>query len=145
GFPLMEGNGGARHPSQPLLALPVGNSVRLIDVSPPDAVERGYRAWRARFDPVWQEEQARKHEAAKDWFTPAFQWGQIAQHGPGAGPHWRKLVEACAGAGTWRRALAFCERLLRQDPTLAPVWFRRARLRANLLQFHEAAADQLTG
>src|SRR5205085_1506168 len=36
-----------------------------------------------------------------------------------------------------------CDRLLRQEPTLAPVYFRRGRIHANQFAFYEASADHL--
>src|SRR5262249_17852684 len=124
-------------------------TVRLWDarasLSPPDPIELDYRQWMARFDAVWQEEQARKHEGAQNWSAAPFHWGQLAQHEPGNSFSWEKLDAACAKLGSWRPALAVCDRLLAGEPALAPVYFRRARLRAHLLQFREAAADQLAG
>jgi WD40 repeat protein len=135
----------ARHPSQPILALATGTHIELIDLRPLDPIELGYREWMARFDAPWQEQQARKHEEAKAWFAAAFHWVRLAQHAPAARYYWQKLEAACDRLGDRQPALAVCDRLLRHDPTLAPIYFRRARLRAHLWQFHEATADHLAG
>jgi hypothetical protein len=134
-----------RHPSRPLLARAVNDRIELIDLSPPDALELDYREGMARFDVPWQEEQAITHEKKTNWFATAFHLGQLAQHRPGTEIYWQKLEAACAKLGNWHLALAACDRLLLQDPTLAAVYFRRARLRAQLFQFHEATADELAG
>jgi hypothetical protein len=134
-----------RHPSRPLLARAAGNRIGLFDLSPPDAIEQRSRQARARLDLLWQQQQARQHEQAKHWFAAAFHWGQLAQHAPALEPYWQGLERACARLGDARPAVTVCDRLLARDPTLAPVYFRRARLRANLLQFYEATADHLAG
>jgi hypothetical protein len=136
---------GARHPFRPLLAMPVLDRIELIDLSPPDAIEFGYREGMARFDVPWQEEQAITHGKKTNWFAAAFHCGQLAQHRPNTENYWQKLEAACDKLGNWHLAVAACDSVLQQDPTLAPVYFRRARLRAQLFQFHEATADQLAG
>src|SRR5262249_18216551 len=117
----------------------------LIDLSLPDALELGYREGMARIDVPWQTEQANAHEQENQWFAAAFHWGQVAQHKPGAGQAWRVLETACARLGDWHFALPACDRLGQQDPTFAPLYCRRARVRAHLGQLHAAAADQLAG
>jgi WD40 repeat protein/Flp pilus assembly protein TadD len=139
------GGPAAWHPTRPILALVHGDRIQLIDTQPPDALELGYREWKARLDIPWQREQARQHEERENWFAAAFHWGQLAHHAPASPEPWLHLEDACRHLGDWQPALAVCDRLLHQDPTLAPVYFRRARLRANLFQFHEAAADELAG
>jgi hypothetical protein len=137
--------GAARHPSLPVLALPVGDQIKLIDLSPPDDVELGYRESMARFDPPWHREQAATHEKGASWYAAAFHWGQLAEHDPAKDQYWDKLEATCGRMGDWRPALAVCDRLVGRDPTQAPIYLRRARLRAPLLQFHEATADNLAG
>jgi WD40 repeat protein/serine/threonine protein kinase/tetratricopeptide (TPR) repeat protein len=135
---------GARHPFKPLLALAVGDRIDLIDLTPPDAAELAFRRGMARFDDAWHKDQAIHTEEVGNWFAAAFHWGQLAAHDPGYAAYWSKLRAACVKLGDWKPALAACDRALRADPDLAPVYFRRARLRAFGLQFHEATADQLT-
>jgi tetratricopeptide (TPR) repeat protein len=133
----------ARHPSQPIVAVAQGNQIELVDVSPPDPVELGYREGMARFDSYWQKEQAQKHQQAKNWFAAVFHWGQLVEHDSGQVSYW-ELETACTILGDWQSILAAYNQLLRSDSTLAPVYYRRARIRARLFQFHEATADQLT-
>jgi hypothetical protein len=135
----------ARHPSRPILALAEGNHIVLVDVRPPDAIELAFREGMARFDSFWHREQAQKYQETKHWFAAAFHWGQLAQHHPGPGTYWDQLAAACSRLGDWGPALTVCERLLRADGTLGPVYQRRARLRAHLFQFHEATVDNLAG
>jgi WD40 repeat protein/tetratricopeptide (TPR) repeat protein len=135
----------ARHPSRPILALAQGDQIELVDVRPPDPIERTFREGVARFDPHWQRDQAEKHSQDENWFAAAFHWRLLAERDPNKGQYWYKLEAACSHLGDWRPALAVCDRLLQADSTLAPVYQRRARLRAHLLQFHEATADNLAG
>jgi tetratricopeptide (TPR) repeat protein len=128
------------------LALAAGNRIQLIDVRPPGKAELSFRAGVARFNAAWHEEQAQRSEEARDWYAAVFHWERLAQLPSDPGKrYWQKLETACARLGDWRPALAVCDRLLRRDATLGPIYFRRARVRAHLLQFHEAAADQLVG
>jgi tetratricopeptide (TPR) repeat protein len=135
----------SRLPSRPLLALPAAGRIELIDLTPPDFYELAFREGMARFDVTWHVEQAEQAERASQWFAAVFHWGQLARHDPGYALFWAKLQAASARVGDGRRALAICDRVLRQDPGLAPVYFRRARLRALVWQFEEASADQLAG
>jgi hypothetical protein len=125
--------------------LPADHRILLVDLSPPGAVELDSRKAMAELNVPWHEAMTLEQQVAKNWFAAAFHWGQLAQHAPATEPYWQGLEHACAEWGDWRPALAVCDRLLAQDATLAPLYFRRARLRANLLQFHEAMADQLAG
>jgi WD40 repeat protein/tRNA A-37 threonylcarbamoyl transferase component Bud32/tetratricopeptide (TPR) repeat protein len=143
--PSFHARSAVRHLSEPMLALANGARIDLIDLTPPDAVERGYRDWMARFDPDWHDKQALKCERGKSWYAAAFHWSRLVEHAPATGSRWQKLETASARLGNWQPALGVCDRLLQQDPTVAPLYFRRARVRANMLQFHRATADQLTG
>jgi WD40 repeat protein/tetratricopeptide (TPR) repeat protein len=120
---------GARHPSLPLLALPEGDTIRLIDLSPPAADELAWRERKARFDPFWHEEQAQENEESGDWFAAAFHRAQLAEHAPRDPTAWQKEALACAKLGDSCPAHFAYDRLLRHDPTLAPVRLRRAALR----------------
>jgi hypothetical protein len=128
-----------------LLAIPGGNQIKLISLSEPDEVELGYREAVARFDARWHTEQAKQFEETRVWYAAAFHRGQLAEHEPRSADAWQKLEAACARLATWHLSFQACDRVLGQDPTLAPVYFRRARLRAHLFQFHEATVDQLAG
>jgi hypothetical protein len=123
----------------------LADQINLIDLCPPDDVEVGYRQAMARFDVPWHNEQAIKCEEAASWFAAAFHWGQLAEHDPKGGLTWQNLEAACSRLGKWHLALLACQRILERDPTQAAVYFHRARLRAPLLQFHEATADHLAG
>jgi WD40 repeat protein/serine/threonine protein kinase/tetratricopeptide (TPR) repeat protein len=136
-----EGRRSARHPSRPLLALAVSDRVELVDVGPPDAQELAFREGMARFDPHWHREQALAHKAAKNSFAAAFHWGRLALHDPAATASWQELEAACKELGDWRPAVDVCDRLLRREPSLAPIYVRRARLRAQQLQLDKASAD----
>jgi hypothetical protein len=144
---LLHSGGGpaARHPSRPLLALAVGHRIELVDMSPTDPLELAFRRAVARLDVPWQQEQATANKKSKAWFGAALHWGQLAAHEPGKGQYWQELQAACAKLGDWRPALVVCDRLLGEEPTLAAVFFRRARLRAHQFQFHEATGDNLAG
>jgi WD40 repeat protein len=133
------------HPSGPVLALPVGEQIKLIDLRPPDDVELRYREAMIRFDPAWHKEQAQTYEKAASWYAAAFHWSQLAEHDPNDAPAWQHLEAACSRLGNWQLALRACQRALERDPTQAAVYLRRARLRATLGQFHEATADHLAG
>jgi hypothetical protein len=138
-------SGGARHPTRPLLLVLVQDRIEIVELSPPDAAELPFREGMARFDPVWQKEQAKKHGEAKNWFASAFHWAQLIRSGPGEGDDWEGLESASAHLSDCLPALALIDRLLRQHPTLAPLYFRRARLRAHQFGFAEVTADHLAG
>ena len=101
----------------------------------------------AGFDSHWQQQQAAEHEQGlkQNWFAAAFHWGQLALHHPSHLSYWQKLETACAHWGDYQPALAVCDRLLRQHPGLAPIYFQRARFLAHRFQFHAATADHLAG
>jgi tetratricopeptide (TPR) repeat protein len=123
-------------------------TVRLWDARPlgePDAEELAVREAVTRLDVAWHDDLARQAEEAKDWFGAVFHWGLLVRHEPGTWYDWRNLESACARLGDMRPALAACDHLLAVDPHLAPIYFRRARLRARLFQFREAAADHVAG
>jgi dipeptidyl aminopeptidase/acylaminoacyl peptidase len=143
-LPLFGGSA-ARHPTRAILAVPVADEIHVVDLRPPDDSELGYRLHMARFDPAWQDEQAAKYEKSKSWYAAIFHRGQLAGHEPTTLAHWDRLETASMKLGDYRPALGLCDRLLRADPSMAAIYFRRARLRAALFQFHDAAADQLSG
>jgi hypothetical protein len=143
--PIPAGNAGALAPSGALLALGVGDRIELIPLGPPDWCELGLREGMARFDAPWHSEQAEKSQGSQDWFAAAFYWDKLAEHDPGNGAYWEALEAACTRLGDWRPALAVCDRLLAHEPREPSVYFRRARIRAHLLQFHDATADNLAG
>jgi tetratricopeptide (TPR) repeat protein len=135
----------ALHPSRPLMAVAQGNLIQLIDLSPPNEVELGLRLGKARFDPSWHITKATRHEVAGNWFAAAFHWGQVVEHDPDSVTGWRELEEVCLHLGDAALALAVCERCLQQDPRRAPVYFCRARLRGQRLDFRAATVDHLAG
>jgi tetratricopeptide (TPR) repeat protein len=125
--PSLATGGGALHPFRPLLALPDADIVLLIDLSPPDADELAWRQMKARFDPFWHEDEAKKNEGAKDaWFAAAFHRGQLAENSPGDPAAWDKLAGDCEHLGSYGPARAVCDRLLRDEPDLAPAYLHRA-------------------
>jgi hypothetical protein len=103
------------------------------------------REFMARFDAAWHAEAAKASENQEQWYAAAFHWGQLAEHDPRDPQAWQKLEASCARLGSWQLALTTCDRLLQRDATLGAVYLRRARLRAQLFQFHEATADHLAG
>jgi tetratricopeptide (TPR) repeat protein len=117
------------HPSLPLLAVPCGDTIHLVDLSPPDADELAWRKAMGRFDPFWHEEQAKSSEAAKNWFAAVFHRSRLAEQAPWNFDNWEKLDYDCRQLGNYHPALAVCDRLLRQSPTLAPIYGRRSALR----------------
>jgi WD40 repeat protein len=141
----LRASSGVRHPTLPLLALAAPDRVELIHLSPPDAYELARRRWRARFDAGWHESQARACEQSKDLFAAVFHWSVLTRHQPASADHWTNLSRVSTSLGDWRLALSACTTLLNEDPMLAPIYFRRASVRVNIGQFHEAAVDQLMG
>jgi tetratricopeptide (TPR) repeat protein len=82
----------------------------------------------ARFDPFWHERQAEAGETAGEWSAAAFHWGQLAEHQPWEARNWKKLDSVCIRLGDWRPVRVACDRLLRRDSTLAPIYLRRGVL-----------------
>jgi WD40 repeat protein/serine/threonine protein kinase/tetratricopeptide (TPR) repeat protein len=136
---------GARHPSKPLLALPDEANILLIDLSPPDADELAFREGKAAFDPLWHDEQAADAERNQQWFAAVFHRALLAEHAPWQTDAWATLEDACGKLGNNRSALAACDRLLRHDSTLAPVYLQRAALRLRNRDARGARADLLCG
>jgi tetratricopeptide (TPR) repeat protein len=143
GSPPRFAQAGDLHPSLPLLALPQGNTVCLIDLSPPDADELAYRESKARFDPFWHKERAEESEQAKAWFAAAFHRAQLAEHSPWDAETWEKLDEVCRQLSDNRPARSVCDRLLQHDPALAPIYLQRARIRLGSDDAWGAGADLL--
>jgi tetratricopeptide (TPR) repeat protein len=99
----------------------------------------------ARFDADAYAEEARTHELAQDWLAAAFFWEQIARRQPDDPACWDGLASACAGLRDLRPAFAAIDAHLAKQPTLAPMYFRRAVMRAGMLDFPRASADYLAG
>jgi WD40 repeat protein/tetratricopeptide (TPR) repeat protein len=138
---------GARHPSQPVLALAGGDRIDLVELSPPDAAELTFREAMARPDPIWQRHQAKKQAEATHWYAAAFHWGQLARFAPEAvqDEDWDDLETVAAHRSDGQPALALLDRRLREHPTQAWLYFRRARLQAHRLAFSAGTADHLAG
>jgi WD40 repeat protein len=86
--------GGALDPTRPLLALPVGDRIELIDLSPPTPAEVAFRQGMARFDPFWHRAHAEANTKAGNWFAAAFHWRLLAEHDPGNAEYRKNLEEA---------------------------------------------------
>jgi tetratricopeptide (TPR) repeat protein len=116
GQPPPFGSEWVQHPSAPLLVLPDGDTILLIDLSPPDADELAFRESKAQFDPLWHTEQAAECEKNADRFAATFHRGLLAENAPGDPVAWEKLNAACSKLGDFRPTRAVCDRLLRRDP-----------------------------
>jgi len=130
-------------PDGKLLALCFSSGILLVDLKPPSEKERMFREMMANPDPSWHKEHAQEQERAKNWFAAAFHWSRVAVSEPENLQHWDRLGAVCARLGNFALAMAACERSLRENPAGAPIYFRRARLRAHLFQFDAATADNL--
>jgi tetratricopeptide (TPR) repeat protein len=129
GQPAPFAGSGARNPSAPLLALPEDDTILLIDLSPPDAEELAFRDGKAQFDPNWHNEQAAEREQNAEWFAAAFHRSLLAENAPWDPGFWESLEDVCVKMGDYQPTRAVCDRLLRQDPTLAPIYLRRSLIR----------------
>jgi WD40 repeat protein/tetratricopeptide (TPR) repeat protein len=118
---------------------------RGFDLRAPDAAELAFREAMARFDTFWQKEQAEKQEVAGNWFAAAFHAEQLVRDNPDNAEAWEKLEVASTHLADCQKALARCDWQLAEEPTLAPLYFRRARLRAQRFAFDGATADHLAG
>jgi hypothetical protein len=76
-------------------------SIDLLELRPPSEAEIRYRRWKSAFDPVWQEEEAARHEKAEQWFAAAFHLRQLLAH-------------KAADADKLMERLKHCEEKLRQ-------------------------------
>jgi tetratricopeptide (TPR) repeat protein len=134
-----------RHPSKPLLALPDGKNILLIDLSPPDADELAFREGKAAFDPLWHDEQAAAAEKKEQWFAAAFHRALLTQVLPWRGNALLKLDAACRKLGDDDAGLAACNRMLQEDPALAPVYLERAAIRLRKKDARGTWADLVRG
>ena len=107
----------------------------------------------ARLDPTWHEKEAERHETLGflsdkseldiHCYAAAFHRARLAEQHPSSVAAWEYLEGSCRKLGDWKLALSVCDRLLIHDPSLAPLYFRRAELRWQLDQWAGAAADLL--
>jgi WD40 repeat protein len=117
------------------LALAEGDLVRLYLLSTAAA---GDGPWvqdderRRILAPAWHAEDAAEAEAAGDAFAAAFHRARLAELRPSDRRNWLALEQACVRRADARPALAVCDRLLEEDPGLAPIYLQRARLRLAL-------------
>jgi hypothetical protein len=142
--PLFKGSG-ARHPSAPLLALPEGDTIQLIDLLPLDSSESGFRQAKARFDPTWHSEEIDQSKAKADWFGAAFHCALLAENAPWDADKWEGLELFCGKLGDHRPALAVCDRLLQRDSTLGPIYLQRSAIRMRGRDTWGGWADFLSG
>lgn len=73
---------GVHSPDRKILALPRGQSIVLVDCSPPDGEETKYRKARAKPHPDWHLERAKDCEQQKDWFGARFHWDWMTKIDP---------------------------------------------------------------
>jgi WD40 repeat protein/tetratricopeptide (TPR) repeat protein len=139
--------GTARHLSRSLLAVALPGRIELVDVGTPGPAEQGSREAMARFDTEWHLQQAANQGEEQDWFASTFHTEQVTRFAPSRsqGELWEWLERACAHLPDARLALGPFDRRLQQEPTLAPLYFRRARLHAQWFAFAEATADNIAG
>jgi WD40 repeat protein len=82
--PAMWSGQSAQSPDGKLLALGQSDgSIDLVELRPPSETEILYRRWKSAFDPVWQEQEAARHEKAGQWFAAAFHLRQLLAHKAG--------------------------------------------------------------
>jgi hypothetical protein len=109
---------GAQSPDGKLLALcQADGGIDLVELRPPSEAEVLYRRWKSAFDPVWQEEEATRHEKAEQWFAAAFHLRQLLAHKP-------------RDADKVQERLKRCEKKLRELGTTEPA---SATLEAHLV------------
>jgi WD40 repeat protein/tetratricopeptide (TPR) repeat protein len=152
GQPLSDGKEPADFTYRPVspdgkrLAVLDGSTIRVIDLSPPDEWERGYREWVTRFDPSWHRTEADREEKSGEWFAAAFHLGQLAgQRGAGRTDLLRRLARAQARHGRWDRAVADYDRLLALYPADAPLYLGRGRAHTGRGDWPAALADYARG
>jgi tetratricopeptide (TPR) repeat protein len=102
-------------------------------------------AHRQALAPDWHTEDADSAEARGNWFGAAFHRRWLAKIQPEDRPNQALVARALANLGRWQEALDTCGRLLEHDPTLAPIYLDRARLRLALGDRAGATADTLAG
>jgi hypothetical protein len=94
--PATSSGQGAPSPDGKLLALGQANgSIDLVEVHPPSEAEVLYRRWKMAFDPVWQEQEAARHEKAEHWFAAAFHLRQLLPHKPRDPEKLRERLKRC--------------------------------------------------
>jgi hypothetical protein len=81
-----------------LLALgQADGSIDLVEMRPPSEAEVLYRLWKMAFDPVWQEQEAARHEEAEQWFAAAFHLRQLLAHKPADADKLKARLKRCEG------------------------------------------------
>jgi len=135
---------GASSPDEKWSAVPCSpNGILLAAMNPAVGKTPDFCRLLASPDLSWHDELARDHEAAKNWFALVWHRSRLARHEPGNGANWNGLVTACMQAGDFGPALKLGDELIRDQPRQAPLYARRARLRARLGRFNDAAMDNL--
>jgi WD40 repeat protein/tetratricopeptide (TPR) repeat protein/tRNA A-37 threonylcarbamoyl transferase component Bud32 len=89
--------------------------------------------------PSWHAEDAAAAESRGDWFAAAFHRRHQVRLRPEEPVGRVLLARLCARLGRLQEALDLCDRLLADQPGLAPAYLERARL--HLLAGRKAAAD----
>ena len=88
----------SRSPDGRWLAVPDGQRIRLVDLSPPSKDELIYREAKAKLDPCWRREQAAKAEAEQAWFAVAFHRTWLVKANPKDIYVWSQLQDAASKA-----------------------------------------------
>jgi hypothetical protein len=87
---------GAQSPDGKLLALGQRDgSIDLVKLRPPSEADVLYRRWKSAFDPVWQEQEAARHEKAEQWFAAAFHLRQLLAHKAGDADKLKERLKRC--------------------------------------------------
>jgi WD40 repeat protein len=130
----------ALSPDERLLARPDGEVVYFHDLKQvPDAEDLAYRQAIARLDPVWQEEQAARHEPSGQWFAVAFHLDQAQTARPDLPLHLRR-GRARAELAQWTGAETDFAEAVRQEPDAIAAW--RGLGLTQLVLGHEEAFRQ---
>jgi hypothetical protein len=86
---------GAQSPDGKLLALRRLNGIDVVELRPPSEAEVLYRRWKSAFDPVWQEQEAARHEKAEQWFAAIFHLRQLLAHRAGDADQLNERLKRC--------------------------------------------------
>ena len=96
GFPFTFDDGNHRSPDGRMIAVPDGQRIRLIDLSPPSDDELIYREAKAKLDPWWQREQTAKAELEQEWYAVTFHRTWLVKANPDDTEAWTQLRTAAA-------------------------------------------------
>ncbi len=126
--------------------LALGNSdgsIVLVDLTPPDAAELVFRRGMARFDAKWAREAQQAYATDKKWFPAAFHLSQLARHDPSVHEYWDELEQTCEHLDSQQFLFAAYDVLLRDEPGLQPIRYRRAVLCLKRADWRGAVDDFL--